>query len=90
MLNLFRDAVRANAIALSALTLSAAVALPLQSAYAASTSKAAHSRSEAVRARAMAPETIACTKHGCETVPPGCRAVAQPGQEPGYQMMACR
>lgn len=89
MPNLFHGAFRANAIALSALAVSAAFAFPAQSAYAASTNKPTHTRSEALRARAMAPETIACTKHGCETVPLGCRAVAQPGLEPGYQMMAC-
>lgn len=89
MPSILHGAFRANVIALSALTLSATFALPAQSAYAASTKKTTH-RSEALRARAMAPETIACTKHGCETVPLGCRAVPQPGLEPGYQMMACR
>ncbi|RDV05518.1 hypothetical protein [Undibacter mobilis] len=88
MPNLFHGAFRANVIALSALTLSAAFALPAPSAYAASTKKPTH-RSEALRARASTPETIACTTHGCEVVPVGCRAVAQPGQTPGYQMITC-
>lgn len=89
MPNLLHGAFRANVIALSALTLSATFALPAQSAFAASTKKPTH-QSEALRARALAPETIACTKQGCETVPLGCRAIPKPGLEPGYQMMACR
>ncbi|WP_137044369.1 hypothetical protein [Pseudolabrys sp. FHR47] len=88
MPSLFNGAFRANVIALSALTLSATFALPAQSAFAASTKKTTY-QSEALRARALAPETVACTKHGCETVPLGCRAVPQPGLEPGYQMITC-
>lgn len=87
MSNMFHRAFSANGIALSALTLSAVLAFPMSGAFAASSGKPAHAR--AMQARAYVPGTVACTKHGCETVPTSCRAVPQPGTEPGYQMVTC-
>lgn len=88
MTNVYRRAVRADAVALFALALAAALAFPAQSAFAAS-AKTAHTRSLATRAHAEVRDDVACTKSGCKLMPAQCHAAPQAGTEPGYQVIAC-
>jgi len=88
MQNVYRRAVRANAVALYALAVAAALAFPAHSASAAS-SKTHHIRSVAARAHAEVPTTVACTVAGCKPVPVSCHAAPQAGQEPGYAIISC-
>lgn len=92
MQNVYRRAVRADAVALYALALAAALAFPANSAFAAS-AKTHHVRHTAAQARAQAPaETtngVACTKAGCKPMPSACHSAPQAGQEPGYSVMVC-
>ncbi|MBS0534155.1 MAG: hypothetical protein JSR72_08865 [Proteobacteria bacterium] len=88
MQNVYRRAVRANAVALYALALAAAVAFPAHSAFAAS-GKTSHARNVAARAHAEVPTTVACTVAGCKPVPVSCHAAPQAGTEPGYAIISC-
>lgn len=90
MPNVYRRAVRADAVALYALALAAALAFPAHSAFAAS-AKTTHARHvAAAKAHAEAPaEGVACTKSGCKPMPSSCHAAPQAGTEPGYSIIAC-
>lgn len=93
MQNVYRRAVRADAVAMYALALAAALAFPAHSAFAAS-AKTHHVRhTTAVQARAQAPaettDGVACTKVGCKPMPSSCHSAPQAGQEPGYSVMVC-
>ena len=92
MTNVYRRAVRADAIAFYAIALAAALSLPAHSAFAAS-AKTHHARHIASQARAQAPaevsDGVACTKAGCKPMPSSCHAAPQAGTEPGYSIMVC-
>ncbi|MFA6267752.1 MAG: hypothetical protein WC670_18800 [Pseudolabrys sp.] len=88
MQNLLRRLIRVDAIALCAVA-TFAVALPGQSAFAATKHKPTQVRSEALRANAQVPGTVACTVTGCQPMPTQCHAAPQGGQEPGYSVVAC-
>ena len=88
MQNVYRRALRADAVALYALAVAAALAFPAHSASAA-TSKHAHARYVAARAHAEVPTAVACTVAGCKPVPVSCHAAPQAGTEPGYSIIVC-
>ncbi|MCW5689425.1 MAG: hypothetical protein KIT76_12845 [Pseudolabrys sp.] len=92
MQNVYRRAVRADAVALYALALAAALSFPAHSAFAAS-AKTHHARHTAVQARAQAPagftDGVACTKAGCKPMPSSCHSAPQAGTEPGYSVIVC-
>ena len=91
MENVYRRAVRANAVGLYALAVAAALAFPAHSAFAASTY---HAR-DTVTAQAHAEvpvqsrDRIACTKSGCKPIPSSCHAAPYTGMEPGYSVIVC-
>ena len=93
MQNVYRRAVRADAVALYALALAAALSFPAHSAFAAS-AKTYHARHmTAAQARAEVPvqarDGVACTKAGCKPMPSSCHAAPQAGTEPGYSVIVC-
>lgn len=90
MENVYRRAVRANAVGLYALAVAAALAFPAHSAFAASAKTTQARHAAAARAHAEVPAAhMACTKSGCKPMPSSCHAAPQAGTEPGYSVIVC-